>query len=390
LKLHLYGFSQEAHMSYGRLDTSITSGERATKVHLDGFYGRLPASLIVLHTSYMRHWKSGNPFPCEVYLHTTSLQHLVALQQLALPDNLQVTHPAGDASPNPLTALTALTYLRYAQALSLGAAVLALPNLVELCCPYPFGEAEPGHLVTLAAAAPGLRSLECHLGYEEEEEAADALEQLRQLTHLALQWGREAGSDSEEGSEEGSEKEEEEEEEVSAGGSSAAEGTASESEQFDSHDRASAAGRGAAAQRLAAAPGPAASCGASFAGSCSMQQQQQQQQAAGAAFQPLPLSQGVRGDVVSSLEGLKSLSLEPHVLEEVDIAALTSLTRLGVIFREAIQKCPAQRCRQLLQGLAPLGGQLQEVELRGLEVAKQAVCRAAAAAALGKVSLVLS
>jgi hypothetical protein len=95
------------------------------------------------------------------------------------------------------------------------------------------------------------------------------------------------------------------------------------------------------------------------------------------------------GAALSSLTGLRSLALQPQLLEKLDIAAFTALTRLEVFLKQdPNEECSFPNLGPLLGGLAPACGRLQQVLLLGVPGAQQELCRTAVAAALGEVSLV--
>jgi hypothetical protein len=91
------------------------------------------------------------------------------------------------------------------------------------------------------------------------------------------------------------------------------------------------------------------------------------------------------GAALSSMTGLRSLALQPYLLERVNLAALTSLTRLEVNLRGTGVSWYGKWYRsKLLSVLSPAHGRLQEVVLVGVPAAEQELFRSAAGtAALG-------
>jgi hypothetical protein len=143
-------------------------------VSLDGLFSCLPSSLVTFSLGSCPKVPPGYTWS----ILTGSMGHLVCLQQLSLPGELQVT---SSTQGHPLAQLTALTRLHYPSALSAsGVALLALPNLVELQA----GTAKPALVETLALE-PQLRSLTCTLDGTAQA-CGDAVEGLTQLTHLRL------------------------------------------------------------------------------------------------------------------------------------------------------------------------------------------------------------
>jgi hypothetical protein len=154
----------------------------------DDLFRSLPSSLVVLEVdSYtprgtVRHMDMSS----------SSLQHLVSLKQLALPEHISRfdRDAVGDGpggGPNHLTVLTALTHLVFEDAVSCaGRSLLAAPNLVKV----EAEEADAEYLHVLAAK-PALRSLHVRLDIHSSLDTAPALQQLTQLTGLGLVTGKE-------------------------------------------------------------------------------------------------------------------------------------------------------------------------------------------------------
>jgi hypothetical protein len=149
--------------------------------------------------------KLGRARPSKVHLQATSLQHLVCLRQLTLPDNMFVSEDddssisdsrnnsvgsstagcdrGGASSSGPLAGLTALTYLVCYSAMRWDSAtpLLALPHLASLKA----GKICPSHLGALSSMS-GLRFLTINLAPGVHQGVAGAVEQLTQLTQLAV------------------------------------------------------------------------------------------------------------------------------------------------------------------------------------------------------------
>lgn len=145
---------------------------------LDPFFQHLPSSLEALHLKVVQ----GAQQPRCIYLHTSSLGHLVALKQLTLPEDLNVF---SSSYAYPLLALTSLSYSHALDAF--GWALLPLsPNLVQL-------EADKADAQSLAylAGMQALRSLSCQpVIHGDAAAAAAAVARLTQLTQLvAPLWG---------------------------------------------------------------------------------------------------------------------------------------------------------------------------------------------------------
>jgi hypothetical protein len=269
-----------------------------------------------------------------ITIHATSLQHLVALQRLVLPEPTEVTTGTDSSSSssssgsdgggggasgpgssgsshNPLAALTSLRFLTCATALQReGAPLLALPNLVELRA----AAALPQHLEGLASRT-ALRYLACVLNPCCYTQQAAALTQLTQLTGLAVLY----------------------------------DGVEDDTLLFE---------------------------------------EQWPPQGIEDEEVLLEAAEEAWGAALSTLTGLHRLRVEPRLLEEMNLAALTALTSIGVDYRdtesETLLAAP-HRLHQVLARLAPLQGQLQKVTLLGLQQEQEEGCRAAVAAAVGKV-----
>jgi hypothetical protein len=281
----------------------------------------LPSTLEVLQIE--GHYPG--PWVPHVQCSTSSLQHLVALRHLTLPDYTHISSSSSSSSNvrggsedggqedsgDPLAALTALTYLDCFSAVKYqDAPLLALPNLVELRA----GVAMPCHLETLANRA-ALRNLTVWLDphLHSHMQTADALEQLTNITALSLYVQDELP------------------------------------DMGLPHDIAEAAQLAAVALLAEAAAG--------------------------------------LGRAVATLTGLRQLRLQPLILSMVDLSSLTALTRLDVagLWREEWDN--QEQVTALLQCLAPARGQLQALQLLGLFTGLQEGCRAAVAAVLGEVEL---
>lgn len=147
---------------------------------VDDMFVDLPGSLMELKLEKLHKGclESGR---LEFEVCASSLGHLSALQRLALPRTLRIT----TSSHNPLAAFTALTHVRYPQALSRfgDTLLLAPPNLVEVLG----GCAEHSNLSALATKT-ALRSLSCFLYGHYGEPPAPALAQLTQLTKLDVRF----------------------------------------------------------------------------------------------------------------------------------------------------------------------------------------------------------
>jgi hypothetical protein len=141
---------------------------------LDDIFKRLPSSLVVFELGDIRGGRR------DFNAHPDTLQHLGALQKLALPYSITI-HGSGDA-PNPLAQLTAVTSLSCEGAmLPPGEALLALPNLEELLA----GQAEVHHLEGVCSRT-ALRSLGLSLSPSQYLPQTAALAQLTQLTALKM------------------------------------------------------------------------------------------------------------------------------------------------------------------------------------------------------------
>jgi hypothetical protein len=122
----------------------------------------------------------------QYHLDVCSLRHLVHLQQLMLPYKVEAFSSQED---NPLTRLTALTYLNCGQALQPAAEdLLVAPNLVDLQA----GLATLGNLGTLVSKT-SLRNLRCSFMLDAAAAGAAAVGQLTQLTGLRV-WVEGSGS----------------------------------------------------------------------------------------------------------------------------------------------------------------------------------------------------
>jgi hypothetical protein len=288
---------------------------------VDGLFRALPSSLVKLKV----HDKCQGCTTPAVHLCTSSLQHLVCLRDLELPQDTCVTdHGAcddsrgdtsrgtintcsggGASSSSPLGGLTALTALECATALRVtGSPLLALPNLVELWA----GEAEP-HLLEALPGKSALRLLAFVMCLPQHQEQAAAVAQMTQLTALVL-IGPDVDGDLPE-------------------------------EWLDVE--------GEVDELLVK--------GAMEEWGC----------------------------ILSTLTGLRRLVLEPPMLQEVDLAALTSLTHLSVELRYCQPLHTQERMQELLNSLAPARGRVQHVTLVGLPASLHDGCRAAVPAALGDV-----
>jgi hypothetical protein len=217
--------------------------------HMNTFISALPSRLVALELRYV--------LPGEYFegagLHTTSLRHLVALQQLRLMDVVCSSSTAGPA--HDLAPLTALTSLSMDVALRPGnEALLSVPNLVQLSTVYGF---EAG-MEALAGKA-SLRSL----SFTFLKESAAALAQMTQLTQLSVQ-----------------------------------------------------------------VPLGAKGCD-----------------------QPVPTSTQMCAQALSSLTGLRSLAVQPEVLQQVQMSAMSALQHLTVDLRQS--HYTPEQVEGLLLGLPP-------------------------------------
>lgn len=295
---------------------------------LDGFFEGLPRSLVNLKVKFIH---SSFPFPFYM-VKPNSLQHLVALKRLTLPEGVHVT--SQEPPDQSLAALTALTRLEYDRALvDYNKALLTPPNLVEIWTHY----AEPQQLLALHPMA-ALRTLDLTVLLDDADDSGPAaLAQLTQLTQLWLL--------------------------VNEGA--------------EHPDAPPAAAAGAAAGPDAAAP----AAEVEGAGAPAAEEEGAGAPAAAAAVAT------AWGTAMSSLTGLQRLAVEPGMLPRMDFAALTALTKLVVRTDWFAEAYTQQRLEQLLGGLAAGRGRLQEVTLLCVEDAQQAPCRAALAAALGDVEV---
>jgi hypothetical protein len=92
-----------------------------------------------------------------------------------------------------------------------------------------------------------------------------------------------------------------------------------------------------------------------------------------------------------ALTELRSLSVEAAALEEVDLSPLCNLKRLELLLLGAYAKdCTPERMGALLQRLAPMQGQLQELAVVACAASQREVWRAAVADALGGVQVVFT
>jgi hypothetical protein len=159
---------------------------------VDHILQRLPGSLVVLEVrGDYPDWE-----PAIVSLRTSSLQHLVSLRRLTLPDDTTVMCGSSESS-NPLTGLTALTYLKCSRSTTTrGAPLLAPPNLVDLRA----GDALPDPLETVSRKA-ALRSLTIILSPYIHRSLAQPLKQLTRLTRLSV-YAEDEDSDSDDDAEE--------------------------------------------------------------------------------------------------------------------------------------------------------------------------------------------
>jgi hypothetical protein len=84
------------------------------------------------------------------------------------------------------------------------------------------------------------------------------------------------------------------------------------------------------------------------------------------------------GHAVGLMTGLRSLAIEPEMLELADATALTALTRLELsMAREEGDQYTPERLQQMLQRVAPAHGQLREVQVVGLDASQHGLYRAA-------------
>jgi hypothetical protein len=88
-----------------------------------------------------------------------------------------------------------------------------------------------------------------------------------------------------------------------------------------------------------------------------------------------------------TLTGLCLLYVEPLVLLEMDLTALTALTCLAVDCKFSKRWHIQKHMEALLTGLAPMRGQLQEVRVLCVPSELEEVCEAAVGAALGDVDV---
>jgi hypothetical protein len=158
-------------LTYGRFKQETSM---CFNVHLGYFCSQLPSSLEVLAVTL-----SSWPHPFKFNVAPNSLQHLVALRQLTLPDNTDTFSFA--TSGDTLVTLTALTSLVYDRALLEGnQALLAAPHLQEIWTHYT-----PPQGLEALAPLTALRSLVCAVRRADGVHAA-ALLALTQLTRLGL------------------------------------------------------------------------------------------------------------------------------------------------------------------------------------------------------------
>jgi hypothetical protein len=178
-------------------------GGRLEQYDINGLVELLPSSLEVF---VMDCTTSGAVLP--VRLCTSSLRHLVNLRQLTLPDYTCLAGGGGSSgsgsssgsraydgssvtckggqqglTSDPLSGLTALTYLSWYECMRYGSnpLLLALPKLVEL----DVGLIAPGGLEMLSSLAP-LRGLVMSLDVRHHQESCRALKTLTRLTHLCM------------------------------------------------------------------------------------------------------------------------------------------------------------------------------------------------------------
>jgi hypothetical protein len=163
------------HLHFGTFKCSYGAADMA-EVHLDHLVQALPSSLVVLSLEFFFSNRKGS----RPRLHTSSLQHLVSLQQLTLPH--VVCTSSSSESGADLAPLTALTYLDKTRALGpAGKALLSAPNLKLVCAGWGW---EPG--LRELTSKRTLRYLTCVMGPETGCAAGAALAQLTQLTHLGF------------------------------------------------------------------------------------------------------------------------------------------------------------------------------------------------------------
>jgi hypothetical protein len=294
-------------------------------VSVDSFVAALPKSLQQLVFIDKGARSKGRV----IQFHTSSLQHLSALEVALLPDHTCVTgsthnssgsssssgsamhgHGTG-SSPNSLAALTALTLLTCGTALRRdGCPLLAAPNLVELKA----GAAMPQHLEGLADKK-SLRYLSCILSPCCYTQQAAALTKLTQLTGLAVSC-------------------------------------------YDVDDDV---------LKMEAQWPPA------------FNEDHEDQELRGSDL--MEAAEEEWGAALSGLTGLQKLRVEPKLFWEIDLGALTALTRIGVDYRSSGESWAAP---QLLAELAPLRGRVQKVALLGLQEHQEEDCRAAVVAAVGE------
>lgn len=104
-------------------------------------------------------------------------------------------------------------------------------------------------------------------------------------------------------------------------------------------------------------------------------------------WEPVDIFLDTWPDAVSQLTGLRCLAVEPELLRRIDFGPLTALSRLEVDLSRARINYTQRSMAALLKQLAPVRGQLQEVELVRARSSRESQWRAAVAAALGDVTL---
>jgi hypothetical protein len=163
------------HLHFGTFKRDYHDDDMA-EVDLNHLFQALPSNLGMLTMAYNFNGIDASK-PC---LHTSSLQHLVSLKYLGLPRAMVVTS-SGEAGAD-LAPLTALTFLDAPGALRpSGRALLAAPNLRGVWAGWGW----PLGLQDLADKKM-VRFLSLIMGPFSGSDAAHALCQLPQLTHLTL------------------------------------------------------------------------------------------------------------------------------------------------------------------------------------------------------------
>jgi hypothetical protein len=151
----------------------------AATVSADEFFASLPPCLEVLEldskVAYERHPT------CSFRLCISSLQHLVALRELAVPNRVLVECRKEGAMLDALTALTHISCTRVLR--EQGAALLEAPNLASIKTGFVTGPC-----LHALAGRTALRSLSCCVDEDGGDDAAVAvaLAQLTMLTHLVV------------------------------------------------------------------------------------------------------------------------------------------------------------------------------------------------------------